>query len=122
MPHRTVPWCDNQGNPTRSGPANNVVKEVKKFEVHGEGSPSKAKCPVRPNEFQKAIETLRREPNFDSKHKYPMVCIWHHALIGRLDDVAHLEVNDPGGHPSIDGALKTKVRWSKNVMEELLED
>jgi len=75
MPHQTVPWCDNQGNPTRCGPVNDIVKEVKKLEVRGEGSPSKAKRPVRPNEFQKAIETLQREPNFDCKCKHPMVCI-----------------------------------------------
>jgi len=118
MPHRTVPWCNNQGNPTRSGPVNDIIKEVKKFEVRGEGCPSHAKRAVRPNEFRKSLRLLHGQPGFDCKYKHPMVWLWQHALIGRLDDAAHFEVNDPAGHPTIDGTLKTKVRWSKNVMEE----
>jgi len=118
MPHRHVPWCNNQGNPTRSAPLNDLIKEVKKFEVRGEGSPSKAKRAVRPNEFAHALRILRSLPSFDCKYKYPMVCLWQHALIGRLDDAAHFEVTDPAGHPNFDFALRTNVRWSKNVMEE----
>jgi len=29
VPHRAVPWCNNQGNPTCSAPVNDIVKEVK---------------------------------------------------------------------------------------------
>ena len=47
-----------------------------------------------------------------------MVCLLQHALIGGLDDAAHFEVKDPAGHPNFDFALRTNVRWSKNVMEE----
>jgi len=118
MPHRHVPWCNNQGNPTRSAPVNDLIKEVKKFEVRGEGRPSQAKRAVRPNEFAKATSLLRSQPGFDCKYKYPMVCLWQHQLIGRLDDAAHFEVKDPQGHPNFDFALRTNVRWSKNVMEE----
>ena len=118
MPHRTVPWCNNQGNPTRSAPVNDIIKEVKKFEVRGEGSPSKAKRAVRPNEFKKAIQLFRAQPSFECKHKCPMVCLWQHQLIDRLDDAAHFEVKDPQGHPNFDFALRTNDRWSKNVMEE----
>ena len=118
MPHRTVPWCNNQGNPTRSGPVNDIVKEVKKFEVRGEGCPSHAKRAVRPNEFAHAVRILRSPPSFDCQHKCPMACLWQHCLIGRLDDAAHFEAKDPAGHPNFDFALRTNVRWSKNVMEE----
>jgi len=118
MPHRTVPWCNNQGNPTRSTPVNDVIKEVKKFEARGEGSPSKAKRAVRPNEFSHAIRLLRSLPSFDCKHKHPMACLWQHSLKCRLDDAAHFEVTDPAGHPNFDFALRTNVRWPKNVMEE----
>jgi len=118
IPHWTVPWCNNQGNPTRSGPVNDIIKEVKKFEVRGEDCPSHAKHAVRPNKFRKSLRLLSGQPGFDCKHKCPMVCLWQHALIGRLDYTAHFEVNDPAGHPTINGTLKTKVRWSKNVMEE----
>jgi len=118
MPHRAAPWCNNQGNPARSAPVNDVVKEAKKFEVRGEGSPSKAKRAVRPNEFARAVRILWSLPSFDCQHKHPMACLWQHALIGRLDDAAHFEVKDPAGHPNFDFALRTNVRWSKNVMEE----
>ena len=118
MPHRMAPWCNNQGNPARSAPVNDIVKEVKKFEVRSEGRPSKAKRAVRPNEFRKAINLLQSHSSFDLKYRYPMVCLWQHHLIGRLDDAANFEINDPTSHPGFNFALQTKVRWSKNVMEE----
>jgi len=118
VPHRAVPWCNNQDNPTCSAPVNDIVKEVKKVEVRGEGSPSKAKRAVRPNEFAHAIRLLRSLPSFACKCKHPIACLWQHCLIGRLDDAACFEVKDPVGHPNFDFALRTNVRWSKNAMEE----
>ena len=47
-----------------------------------------------------------------------MACIMQYTLIGRIDDVAHFEVTDPQAHPNFDFALQTKVRWSKNVLDE----
>ena len=118
MPHRTVPWVNNQGNPTRSTPVNDIINEVKKFEVRGEGCPPNAKRPLRENEFRKSQELLKAQPNWECKYRYPMVGIWQHNLIGRLDDAANFQVKDPRGHGNFDFAIKTKVRWSKNVMEE----
>ena len=106
------------GNPTKSTPVNDVIKEVKKFEVWGEGCPPNSKRPIREHKFRKSQELLRAQPAFDCKHRYPMVNVWSHNLIGRLDGVAHFLVNDPCAHPNFDFALKTKVCWSKNVMEE----
>ena len=38
MPYRNVPWTnDGRGNPTRSTDVNDLIKEMKKFEVRGEG-------------------------------------------------------------------------------------
>ena len=118
MPHRTVPWCNNMGNPSKSSPVNDIIKEVKKFEVRGEGCAPNSKRPTREHEFRKAQELLRAQPGFDCKHRYPMINVWSHNLIGRLDDAAHFLVDDPRAHPNFDFASKTKVRWSKNVMEE----
>jgi hypothetical protein len=47
-----------------------------------------------------------------------MMCLWQYHLIGRIDDVVHFKMNDPRGHGDYNFALKTRVRWSKNVMEE----
>ena len=118
MPNRTVSWCDGRGNPTKSAPVNDIIKEVRKFEVRGEGCPSSAKRPLRENEFIKSLQLLRAQPGFDCKYKCPTLQLWQHTLIGRLDDCAHFEVNDPRGHSQFEFALKTRVRWSKNVMEE----
>jgi len=76
--------------------------------------PSELSCPTN----SVAIRILRTLPSFDCKYKHRMVCLWQHSLIGRLDDAAHFEVKDPQGHPNFDFALRTNVRWSKNVMEE----
>jgi len=40
MPHHTSPWCTDQGNPTRSGPVNNIIKEVENFYARGKCCPS----------------------------------------------------------------------------------
>ena len=47
MPYRLTPWVDGSGNPTRSAIVNNLLREVRQFEVRGEadststtGSPS----------------------------------------------------------------------------------
>ena len=118
MPYRTVPWCNGRGNPTKSAIVNTMIKEVKKFEVRGEGAPSHAKRPLKQVEFRKTLELFRQQNDFNHKWRYPMMALWQYHLIGRVDDVCNFKCNDPRGHGEFDFALKTKVRWSKNVMEE----
>ena len=118
MPHRTVPYVNGVGNPTRSAEVNDVINEIKKFEARGEGCGSSAKRPIREAEFRKQLELLRAQPTFDCKCKHPALLTWQCHLIGRLDDCANFEMSDPRGHPEFDFACKTKVKWSKNVMEE----
>jgi len=118
MPHRTVPWCDSQGNSTKSAKVNSIIKEVHKFEVRGEGCPSSSRRPLRENKFVKSLQLLRAQPGFDCKHKCPSLQLWQHTLVGGLDDCAHFEVDYLRGHAQFEFALNTKVRWSKNIMEE----
>jgi len=73
MSCRATPWCNNQGNPARSGSVSGTTKEVKTFEVCSEGCPSHAKRTVRTNEFWKSLRLLPGQPCFDCKHKRPMV-------------------------------------------------
>lgn len=47
-----------------------------------------------------------------------MMALWQCHLIGRVDDVANFKVADPHSCGDCDFAPKTKVRWSKNVLEE----
>lgn len=123
MPNKGQGWIVNPdgtgfGNPTMSNPVNGLLNEVKKFEVRNEGAGSQTKRALRQAEFRKTLELLKRED--DSAHKllYPCIAVVQYNIIGRVDDCCELLMTDPRGHPQFDFALKTKVRWSKNVMEE----
>ena len=118
MPNKSMPWCDGRGNPTRSAAVNDLIKEVKRFEVRGEGANSQVKRPLRQIEFRKSLELLRRNSDHDHRYKYPLIALYQHHLIGRVDDVCNFDVKDPRGHPQFPFALKTKVSWSKNVRDE----
>jgi len=118
MPYKNVPWCAGQGNPTRSGIVNDVIKLVKRYEVRGEGRDSEAKRPLRQIEFRKSQQLLKAEASANHKWKFPCISLMQYHLIGRVDDVCELKSSDPRGHPDHPFALKTKVRWSKNVQEE----
>jgi Transcriptional activator of glycolytic enzymes len=119
MPYRTANWVNGQGNPTKSDLVNDMIKQVKKFEVRGEGAASNAKRPLKQSEFRKTLQLFRGgELDWNHKFRYPMMALWQYHLIGRVDDVVNFKLTDPKGHGEYDFALKTKVRWSKNVMEE----
>lgn len=57
MPVRIAPWTirDKTGNPTRSVPGNQVIKDIKKAEVRREGVPLQARRDLKRNEFQKTL-------------------------------------------------------------------
>jgi len=118
MPHKDIQWYEGRGNPTRSAPINDLIKEVKRFEVRGEGADSQAKRPLRQIEFRKTLELLKRFGDLDHRYKYPLIALCQHHLIGRVDDICNFDVKDPRGHPQFPFALKTKVSWSKNVRDE----
>ena len=118
MPYRNAAWVQGRGNPTKSQAVNDMIKEVKKFEVRGEGAPSNAKRPLRQSEFRKTLDLFRAQPDWNCQMRYPMMALWQYHLIGRVDDVSNFKTSDPCGHGDYDFALKTKVRWSKNVLEE----
>ena len=118
MPYKNAAWVQGRGNPTKSQAVNDMIKEVKKFEVRGQGAPSNAKQPLRQNEFCKTLELFRRQGDWNHTQKYPAMALWQYHLIGRVDDVSNFKIDDPRGHGEYDFALKTRVRWSKNVLEE----
>jgi hypothetical protein len=55
IPNKNANWVNGQGNPTKSVLVNEMVKQVKKFEVCGEGSASNAKRPLKQSEFRKTF-------------------------------------------------------------------
>jgi hypothetical protein len=76
MPYKNAAWVDGKGNPTKSQTVNDMIKEVKKFEVRGEGSASNAKRPLKPSEFRKTQELFRRQGDFNHQYRYPMMALW----------------------------------------------
>jgi hypothetical protein len=120
MPNNLPSWCNGQGNPTKDASVLGVISDVKKSECRREGVPSNAKRPLRELEFRKTNQLLRKEKGWVHQYKYPAMTLWQYHLIGRVDDTAHFQVGDPRGHDVYDFAIKTKVRWSKNVQDERL--
>lgn len=98
MPHKNTPWVDGKGDPTKSQIVNDMIKLVKKFEVHGEGAASHAKRPLKQTEFRKTLEPFNRETDWNHQRKCPMMVMWQCHSFRRVDDVANFKVSDPRGH------------------------
>jgi len=119
MPNNAPQWMDGKGgNRTKSRAMNKLTGDVLKAEARRKGRPSQAKRKLTQKEFQKQMELLRQQSDWNHQCKCPCMSLWQHHLIGRSDDTAHFQVTDPRGHHRHDFCLQTKVRWSKNVLEE----
>jgi hypothetical protein len=118
MPNSCPQWCNDRGNPTKSALVNDLITLVKKFVVRREGAPSQVKQPLTQTEFMFIQRKLWSQNNWTHGIKYPMMNRWQFHLIGRADDTCHFEMWDPKGHQIYDFALQTRVRWSKNVVDE----
>ena len=103
MPYRNANWVNGQGNPTKSNLVNDMIKQVKKFEVRGEGGASNAKRPLKQAEFRMTLSLFRRDDNdWNHRIRYPMMALWQYHLIGRVDDVCNFKLSDPRGHGDYD--------------------
>ena len=56
---RLLPWVNGQGNPTRSGLVNDVIRKLKQYEVRGVAREGQDKRPVTQQEFIKLLELLK---------------------------------------------------------------
>ena len=118
MPNKAAPWVNGQGNPTRSGQVNDVIRTLKKYEVRGVAVESQDKRPLTQPEFLKTLDILKGVEDIDHKLRYPLMALTQHHIITRVDDCCELKVDGPRGHDRFPFALQLKVRWSKNVLEE----
>lgn len=121
MPNKLVAWnqLTNSGNPTRSIALNALVKYVKKKEVRNEGAPSKARRSLTMDEFLRVIEILKEEgQNVVWKYGIPAMMAFQLQMLARIDCTTQTERQNLKQHDRFDFLLKTKLRWSKNVMEE----
>lgn len=106
------------GNPTKAKLIHKLLAVVRKAEVQGQGAKPQARRELSIAEFRKAIEILRTEVSFFSRWKYPTQLAMQFSLVGRGDDLMHINILDLMLHPIYNFALKTSVKWSKNVGDE----
>ena len=69
-------------------------------------------------EFRELIEACRRNDNDVIKYTCSAFFIFQFHMIGRLDDVFRFRSEDITQNIEFPFALKSKMRWSKNVLEE----
>lgn len=121
MPNRNMVWNmqTNQGNPTRSADLNDFIKDVKKKEVRKQGKPSQARRALTEAEFRQVVKYVRRQGN-GYTHKYNLAAyyIFQFHMVARVDDVMHFKCEDLTPHLDFDFALKSKMCWSKNLLDE----
>lgn len=118
MPNRLPKWVNGEGNPTKSSLVTDLLVQVKKSEVRGEGVVDQSMRAVSEQEFRMTITLFRAQNDWTYMWKYSTMALWQFHLIGRIDDVVHFKVDDLKSHGRFSYALQAKVRWSKNVMEE----
>ena len=105
------------GNPTRSRQVHQFIQRLKRQQVRQQGRPSTAKRDMTLAEFTLAAEILESQDDWNSNRWLQAMRMQFH-MIGRGDDVHHMETKSIHVHPKFDFALETSMMWSKNVLEE----
>ncbi|CAB9524937.1 expressed unknown protein [Seminavis robusta] len=111
-------WNGTSGNPTKSDPVNEVVKEVKKAETQHRGKKSCATRDLTETEYRKVVHELYGKGSFESTIRTACMLKQQVHLITRTDDISKLKYSDYKPHPDFPFALSCKVHWSKNISEE----
>jgi Transcriptional activator of glycolytic enzymes len=111
-----------QGNPTRSREILDLIKFVKKKEVRRQGVPSQARRPLTLAEFRSVVQALKTGRGGDgplAKYGVPAQMAFQFHLIARIDCICHFQRCNLKSHDRFPlQALKVKLNWSKNVLEE----
>ena len=106
------------GNPTTGKEVSKAIAHIRKLEVRGQGVKSKAKRDMTLPEFKKTITLLQAEGNWKLAYRFTAMMKTQFSLIGRGDDISHMETKNISSHNRFDFALTTQMKWSKNVREE----
>jgi hypothetical protein len=127
MPNRHHPWDSlmEQGNPTRSREILDLVKYMKKKEVCRQGAASQAHRPLTLDEFRSMVNALKNgvagtgEVGPLSKYSVPAQMCFQFHLIAQIDCICQFQQDNLKPHNRFPlQALKVKLNWSKNVLEE----
>ena len=106
------------GNPIKSILVNNFIKSIKKAEVQKLGKESQAKRPVTVDEYKKMLQVLRTFVDPIWKYALPALFSFQFHTVARIDDSCQFMMNKLVHHDQFPFALKARMRWSKNVLEE----
>ena len=106
------------GNPTRSSMVNGLVEFVAKKQAQQLGKQSNVVRDLTITEFAQIITILRGMSNPIRKYSMSAYLIFQYNMIGRIDDVAHVYMENIKSSPVYPYALMVSVGWSKNVLEE----
>ncbi|CAB9499530.1 unknown protein [Seminavis robusta] len=113
MPIKGATWNGTSGNPTKSDPVNEVVKEVKKAETQHRGKKSCATRDLTETEYRKVVHELYGKGSFESTIRTACMLKQQVHLITRTDDISKLKYSDYKPHPDFPFALSCK-----NISEE----
>ena len=106
------------GNPTKAPVVNQLIKDVKRHEVRAEGAPSQARRDISIEEFRIIISILEQYESFQTKVHLPCIFKLQFHLIARIDDTCHIATEEIRAHTLFDFALRIRLRWTKNCLEE----
>jgi len=125
MPNTLHQWNEvrNEGNPTRSVAVNAFIKFIKKKEARNEGAESCVRRPMSETEFELLHTVLRQEASGGGswviwRFGMPALINLQFHMIARIDDTTQIILNHIRLHDHYKEALKTKLNWSKNVLDE----
>lgn len=132
MPNREK-WSVSraEGNPTQSQEVNALIKRVKKKEARKQGAATKTKRPMQDDEFVAMHEILKKMGDAvdDAGRTTSYAASWQRYglralvnfqfhLIARVDDSTQVVLDHVRVHDHFAHCLKTRLNWSKNVMDE----
>jgi hypothetical protein len=117
---------------TRSDEMNKFIKFIGQLQVRKRGKPSKGRHSLSNIGFQRLLQGLKKDNENDRKkngksqnraqiRKYgvPAMLCYQFAMIGRIDDCTQVLVENLQCHDRFPTyALKSRMTWSKNVMDE----
>jgi hypothetical protein len=124
IPNKHHPWDSlmEQSNPTRSREILDLIKFVKKKEVRRQGVPSQARRPLTLAEFRNVVQALKTGQGGEgslAKYGVPAQMAFQFHLITWIDCICHFQRDNLKAHDRFPSqALKVKLNWSKNVLEE----
>ena len=117
MPNKHLSWntVSLLGNPTRSPEVNDLIKLVRRHEVHGEGVSLQVRRAFTLPEFRSLVGMAPNSETFNLQVRIPCMLKFQVHLIARVDNAAHVLMNKQWAHGMFDYALQVCLRWTKKL-------